>query len=126
MKKNESGRSMVEMLGVLAIIGVLSIGGMTGYSLAMHRYQAERIFNAASNLTASTTGGGIGSTHSGPSVNGATLNLNEKGFVCVTWSNDASEDVKDIFNKRVAKYEKSTNDGNCINFRKEKAKPKFE
>ena len=25
---NESGRSMVEMLGVLAIIGVLSIGGI--------------------------------------------------------------------------------------------------
>ena len=28
MKKLESGRSMVEMLGVLAIIGVLSIGGI--------------------------------------------------------------------------------------------------
>ena len=26
------GRSMVEMLGVLAIIGVLSVGAMTGYS----------------------------------------------------------------------------------------------
>ena len=122
MKKNESGRSMVEMLGVLAIIGVLSIGGMTGYSLAMHRYQAERIFNAASTLTAGTTGGGIGSTRS-ETVNGATLTL-KNGFVCVEW-NDASEDVKDIFNKRVAKYEKSTNDGNCINFRKERAKPKF-
>ncbi len=123
MKKNESGRSMVEMLGVLAIIGVLSIGGMTGYSLAMHRYQAERIFNAASTLTAGTTGGGIGSTRS-ETVNGATLTL-KNGFVCVEW-NDASEDVKDIFNKRVAKYEKSTENGkNCINFRKERAKPEF-
>ena len=28
----ESGRSMVEMLGVLAIIGVLSIGGIAGYT----------------------------------------------------------------------------------------------
>lgn len=117
MKRNEDGRSMVEILGVLAIIGVLSIGGITGYSLAMNRYQAERIFNAAANLTAGATGGGIGSTRGGPSVNGATLNLNEKGFVCVTWSSNASEDVKDIFNKRVAKYEKS---GGCINFRKEK------
>ena len=27
---NESGRSMVEMLGVLAIIGVLSVGGIAG------------------------------------------------------------------------------------------------
>ena len=31
MTKLESGRSMVEMLGVLAIIGVLSIGGIAGY-----------------------------------------------------------------------------------------------
>ena len=32
-KKSQSGRSMVEMLGVLAIIGVLSIGGIAGYTL---------------------------------------------------------------------------------------------
>ena len=30
MKQKEKGRSMVEMLGVLAIIGVLSIGGIAG------------------------------------------------------------------------------------------------
>ena len=33
MKINESGRSMIEMLGVLAIIGVLSVGGIAGYSI---------------------------------------------------------------------------------------------
>ncbi len=46
-KKNESGRSMVEMLGVLAIIGVLSIGGIAGYSTAMRKYQANQIIEAA-------------------------------------------------------------------------------
>ena len=30
-----SGRSMVEMLGVLAIIGVLSVGAMSGYRFMM-------------------------------------------------------------------------------------------
>ena len=30
-----AGRSMVEMLGVLAIIGVLSVGAVAGYSKAM-------------------------------------------------------------------------------------------
>ena len=45
--KNESGRSMVEMLGVLAIIGVLSIGGIAGYSTAMRKYQANQIIDAA-------------------------------------------------------------------------------
>ena len=44
----ESGRSMVEMLGVLAIIGVLSIGGIAGYTMAMNRYKANEILNAAS------------------------------------------------------------------------------
>ena len=29
-KQTETGRSMVEMLGVLAIIGVLSVGGIVG------------------------------------------------------------------------------------------------
>ena len=29
-KSEQSGRSMVEMLGVLAIIGVLSVGGIAG------------------------------------------------------------------------------------------------
>ena len=49
-----SGRSMVEMLGVLAIIGVLSVGAIAGYSKAMLKYklnkQAEQlntIFNTA-------------------------------------------------------------------------------
>ena len=30
MKNNQFGRSMIEMLGVLAIIGVLSVGGIAG------------------------------------------------------------------------------------------------
>ncbi len=40
---SQSGRSMVEMLGVLAIIGVLSLGGIVGYKLAMNHYQASQI-----------------------------------------------------------------------------------
>ncbi len=47
-KTNESGRSMVEMLGVLAIIGVLSVGGIAGYTTAMNKHQANQILNGAS------------------------------------------------------------------------------
>ena len=36
------GRSMVEMLGVLAIIGVLSVGAMSGYSKAMMKYKLNK------------------------------------------------------------------------------------
>ena len=45
-KKSEQGRSMVEMLGVLAIIGVLSIGGIAGYTLSMRRHRANQLLDA--------------------------------------------------------------------------------
>ena len=47
-KKLESGRSMVEMLGVLAIIGVLSVGGIAGYSLGMRKHRANGVVDVAS------------------------------------------------------------------------------
>ncbi|MBQ8251433.1 MAG: hypothetical protein IJY92_05940 [Alphaproteobacteria bacterium] len=48
MKKQELGRSMVEMLGVLAVIGVLSVGGIAGYTLSMRRHRANGIADIAS------------------------------------------------------------------------------
>ena len=48
LKKSQSGRSMVEMLGVLAIIGVLSVGGIAGYSLSMRRHRANGVVDLAS------------------------------------------------------------------------------
>ena len=41
-KHNQIGRSMVEMLGVLAIIGVLSVGGIAGYSKAMLKHKMNK------------------------------------------------------------------------------------
>ncbi len=38
----QRGRSMIEMLGVLAIIGVLSVGGIAGYSKAMQKYRINK------------------------------------------------------------------------------------
>ena len=42
MKFYELGRSMIEMLGVLAIIGVLSVGAIAGYSKAMGKYKLNK------------------------------------------------------------------------------------
>ena len=39
----EYGRSMVEILGVLAVIGVLSVGGIMGYRYAMEKYRSNDI-----------------------------------------------------------------------------------
>ena len=45
------GRSMIEMLGVLAIIGVLSVGGIAGYSKAMEKWKVTRAIDEYSHLT---------------------------------------------------------------------------
>ena len=39
---NLLGRSMIEMLGVLAIVGVLSVGGIAGYSKAMEKWKIDK------------------------------------------------------------------------------------
>ena len=71
---NESGRSMVEMLGVLAIIGVLSIGGISGYTIAMNRYRANEIIDTGTKLcviamTKNATTGNAGSAKATKDLN---------------------------------------------------------
>ena len=47
---NAAGRSMVEMLGVLAIIGILSAGALTGYSKAMFRHKVNQTIDIFSQV----------------------------------------------------------------------------
>ena len=51
-KNEQNGRSMVEMLGVLAIIGVLSVGGIAGYSKAMTKFKINKSMDQVSMLVA--------------------------------------------------------------------------
>ena len=112
--KNESGRSMVEMLGVLAIIGVLSIGGIAGYTMAMNRYRANEIIDAASKtaIIAMTANGGAGETKTFSDAGGAALpcaaatgiSSNENGVVSITLSDDCTgvaEAIKNIAGGRL-------------------------
>jgi len=50
MQMFQKGRSMIEMLGVLAIIGVLSIGGIVLYRRAVNNHQANTILDDANRL----------------------------------------------------------------------------
>ncbi len=52
VKNNQKGRSMIEMLGVLAIIGVLSIGAIAGYSKAMFKYKMNKTLDVLSHAIA--------------------------------------------------------------------------
>ena len=89
MKMNETGRSMVEMLGVLAIIGVLSVGGIAGYTMAMNKYKANEILNAISMLStvAHATNAGEGLTSAGDFMNHTSAGLtviSEAGTITAT------------------------------------------
>ena len=54
IKQAQSGRSMIEMLGVLAIVGILSAGGIAGYSMAMQSYKTTALIEKV-NLIATQT-----------------------------------------------------------------------
>ena len=47
---NSLGRSMIEMLGVLAIIAVLTVGGIAGYSKAMEQFKVDKAVSEYSYL----------------------------------------------------------------------------
>ena len=47
----QCGRSMIEMLGVLAIIGVLSVGGIAGYSQALEKWKINKALEGYNYLT---------------------------------------------------------------------------
>lgn len=50
----QNGRSMIEMLGVLAVVGVLSVGGIAGYSKAMDKYKVNKTLNQISYIVSNT------------------------------------------------------------------------
>lgn len=51
MRVNEQGRSMIEMLGVLAIVGVLSVGGIAGYSKAMVKFKTNKVIDQINTIS---------------------------------------------------------------------------
>ena len=50
MMLTQKGRSMVEMIGVLAIIGVLSVGAIAGYATAMRKHKINQCSHAVTYL----------------------------------------------------------------------------
>jgi len=53
-KISECGRSMIEMLGVLAIVGVLSVAGISGYSKGMAKYKTNKLLDQVSTIVSGT------------------------------------------------------------------------
>lgn len=93
-KYNEAGRSMIEMLGVLAIIGVLSVGGIAGYSKAMMKYKVNRsmdeITQIATNIRTLFGGQRNYSALTAPVVRDAKLVPGEMGLIDAAADADAA------------------------------------
>ncbi len=102
-RTNESGRSMVEMLGVLAIIGVLSIGGIAGYSMAMNRYRANEALDMANKFavviySSYQTASAMGNNWSTPTLASSGLinsgSSTTPGGAKITYTSSSEEDLK--------------------------------
>ena len=115
-----SGRSMVEMLGVLAIIGVLSVGAISGYSKAMMKYKLNKQAEAM-NLLFNTVLQYIGrfqnnSTDDTPEVYGeilTKLNVLPDG---IKQSSSNSKYLTDIFGNSIWVYAYPSSAGIGYNF----------
>ena len=72
MKNCETGRSMIEMLGVLAIIGVLSVGGLAGYNKMLSQYKVNTSLEQVGMIASKISAYGSGAdTYDGLSVESA-------------------------------------------------------
>ena len=96
MKTNENGRSMIEMLGVLAIIGVLSVGGIYGYTTAMRKYKANEIVQTASMLATIAKSANAGSGMSGVTPGSAGLTSEVAGVNLSGMTADGSKGYTDV------------------------------
>ena len=96
MKNDVSGRSMIEMLGVLTIIGALSIGGMAGYTSAMHQNRVKQSVEQISVVSGhlSTLGAGSSGEGTGP-YNGLNNKVAVK-FKAILSEMKASDDTSNF------------------------------
>ena len=86
MNCNQKGRSMIEMLGVLAIIGVLSVGGIAGYSKAMEKWKMNKAIEEYSYLFSGLLEN-IDEFRRLPNNTGLTEVVEAKNLVPGTWKN---------------------------------------
>ncbi len=105
------GRSMVEMLGVLAIIGVLSVGSIAGYQKAMMKYKLNKHAEGLNMLLSNV----IQLSKQLPEDTGWNmynhildkLNLIPSGYKCI--NNLCTNKLEDIFGNQLYFYRTSSN-----------------
>ena len=102
----EHGRSMIEMLGVMAIVAVLSVGGIAGYSKAMEKWKVDKAINQYTHIIQGMLENQM-SLRSLPHQHIGQL-LQEMGIIPETWTINGL-DIHDNIGNNLRVY---TNHGN--------------
>ncbi len=99
-----AGRAMVEMLGVLAIIGVLSVGAIAGYGKAMMKYKLNKHAEAVNMLINNVLSIKDKLEHSGDNSTYYNqllykINLLPDGIIYQRDGNEPAKELRDIWFK---------------------------
>ena len=98
----QSGRSMIEMLGVLAIIGVLTVGSITAYSKAMRRHLLNKQREQISTILATieTQYSALSASKSDFQTGDHTRVFKDLGWIPEEMIKDGSQYIYDVFKNR--------------------------
>lgn len=97
------GRSMIEMLGVLAIIGVLSVGGIAGYSKAMEKWKINKMAEEYSYLIQGLLGY-LTEIQNLPASTGLIDTGFAMGIIPDNWKRVDNLHVNDAFGNKIKPY----------------------
>ena len=109
------GRSMIEMLGVLAIIGVLSVGGNAGYSKAMEKWKVKKAMEDYSDIIRGLLEYRENILKNNPDrQTGLTDVMQAAGLVPESWLKISTMGFQDPYGNDVYFYSKGTDEGKLI------------
>ena len=116
---NPLGRSMIEMLGVLAIIGVLSVGGIAGYSKAMEKYKMNKVISEYSFMISGLLEHLNNLKQNSSDVSGTKIGLTDfaeaANIIPSTWKKASTTSLTDSYGNGIVMYLGATqNDGKLL------------
>ena len=95
-----AGRSMIEMLGVLAIVGVLSVGGIAGYSKAMEKWKVNQLISEYTHFMFGAIEH-LDDIKKVPNGSGYADIMQSLNIIPTSWKYDNASNVHDRLNNRI-------------------------
>ena len=95
-----AGRSMIEMLGVLAIVGVLSVGGIAGYSKAMEKWKVNQLISEYTHFMFGAIEH-LDDIRKVPNGSGYADIMQSLNIIPTSWTYDNASNVHDRLNNRI-------------------------